>query len=456
MSSRVNPCPTVWMGQIRLERVLGHGAYGRVYYGYDGSHKQEYAVKCIPKTNRHFEEELHIHSSIPSHPHILDYITFDEDNDYLYLVLQYHAGGDLLEAIRNGVLYRNDRLIRKLFLQLLDAVNHLHRQKVFHCDIKPNNIICASSYADVYLADFGLATRARQNNRAKRGTLRYMSPGMCIIVLLLVGSSQAITEYARPSVASDSSAEDQTDSSNAARRSDIWSLGVTLLEMITGKYLWTEASLTDARFAAYMADPDYLCRELHVSADASDLFRKIFTQDPESRITLSALRKAIASIVTFYAEDVVDLSDVFATKAFPTPVHGRDVRLNIRKLFSTPQKVTKCLRPRRIRQELSISSDEGYCHDILDDHDDELESPIPTETPAWGVADKSTDEPRIPIPSSRVAASVTRPLCQISICHQHQIRLHWYAPILQLRQTQISRVEVPLRLNPDLQNQSSK
>ncbi|EIN10429.1 kinase-like protein [Punctularia strigosozonata HHB-11173 SS5] len=379
MPSLPTPGPSVWLGQIRLEHILGHGSFGRVYYGYDASQGQAYAVKCIPKRRGQSPEELDIHRSLPSHPHILNCIAADEDDHYLYLILDYHAGGDLLEAIRKGIFYRNDQLIKKLFLQLLDAVDHIHQQKVFHCDIKPGNVICASNHANAYLADFGLATRSSRSPRARRGTLRYMSP-----------------ECHQHQPASQS-AEDPMPEWHWAHQSDIWSLGVTLLEMVTGKYLWTEAIPSDPRYAAYMADPDYLRQELHVSAQACELFRKIFTQDYETRITLSDLREAIISVNTFF-EDVLSAHGLCVRDlpkgTSPRRVPGRDFCKSIVKLVPKAQRLVRRPPPRRSRHELSISSDEGYHHDIPDEHE---QPPRPRETHPRSAEPRFPDSARGPM-----------------------------------------------------------
>ena len=87
------------------------------------------------------------------------------------------------------------------------------------------------------------------------------------------------------------------------RANDIWALGIILLNMITGRAPWTKAVTTDACFVEYLLNENYLREMLPVSQEANDLFRKIFACEPSERITISALRKEIIALETFYMTD---------------------------------------------------------------------------------------------------------------------------------------------------------
>jgi len=85
-----------------------------------------------------------------------------EDGHYYYLMMDYCPGGDLFKLICEAkAFYQNDALVRKVFLQILDAVHACHARKVYHRDLKPENILCSENGSEIYIADFGLATNRR-------------------------------------------------------------------------------------------------------------------------------------------------------------------------------------------------------------------------------------------------------------------------------------------------------
>lgn len=91
----------------------------------------------------------------------------------------YHPHGDLAMSLyRNPDLYQDNQLYSKrIFLQLLEAVQHCHSRRVYHRDIKPENVLLADLGGRVILADFGLSTRRSHSIDFETGSPAYMSPG---------------------------------------------------------------------------------------------------------------------------------------------------------------------------------------------------------------------------------------------------------------------------------------
>ncbi|KAF9819473.1 hypothetical protein IEO21_02081 [Rhodonia placenta] len=275
--------------RLRLLKVLGTGAYGVVYLAHDmnspAHSPAHYAVKCLlrhPEESEHHslqQREIAYHTKASSHPHVVKLHDIIEEKYYLYLVLDHCPGGDLFSAIiERGEFANNDARIKRTFLQLLDAVHGCHDLGIFHRDLKPENVLCSHDGDHVFLSDFGLATRTRLSVTFGCGSSFYMSPEC-------VGAHTC----KRPFVTS---------------VSDIWSLGVILVNLVTGRNPWHIASPADDQgFASYLNEGErYLTRMLPISRSLGALLARVFATVPEQRINLNGLRKAIIELDTFFPE----------------------------------------------------------------------------------------------------------------------------------------------------------
>lgn len=187
----------IFLGQtLELRGILGTGAYGVVYSALDHSTGIWYAVKALSKTNPNGEpldrrqqefqsREIQLHYAASAHPNIVSMLKIVDDKDCTYVVLEYCPEGDLFSNItEKGRYVSNDALVRRAFLQILDAVEHCHRLGIYHRDLKPENILVSNSGADVLLADFGLATTDSISEDHGCGSTFYMSPGRPSCLLL--------------------------------------------------------------------------------------------------------------------------------------------------------------------------------------------------------------------------------------------------------------------------------
>jgi WD40 repeat protein/DNA-binding CsgD family transcriptional regulator len=215
-----DPAGTILKGYELLERI-GAGGFGAVYRARQSTIDREVAVKVIlpglanePDFIRRFETEARLIARL-EHPHITPLYDFWRDPDGAYLVMRYLRGGSLRSAINEEGAYDLVSTAR-LLDQLAAALDLAHRQDVIHRDIKPGNILLDED-DNAYLADFGIARDlinvkgGLTNPDGVVGSLDYISP------------EQARSEPVTP-------------------RTDIYSLGVTLYEMITGEHPFKEAS----------------------------------------------------------------------------------------------------------------------------------------------------------------------------------------------------------------------
>ncbi|KAF7433022.1 hypothetical protein PC9H_004968 [Pleurotus ostreatus] len=272
-------------GRYKLLDQLGSGAYGKVYRALDttspSTHPVHYAVKCLvrPKPGSRQDDfqrrEFNLHNMVCAHPNIVTIHKVVVQGEFVFVILDLCAGGDLFTAItENQVFSGRDDLVKKSFIELLDAIHWCHEKGVFHRDIKPENVLCSEDGSHLRLADFGLSTRQRVSRDFGCGSSYYMSPE-CI------GKEVRMQMY-------------------STRHSDVWSLGVILVNMITGRNPWRYATTKDDCFAAFIHDTDFLLQVLPISSDANEVIKRIFTLNPQERINLPDLREEILKLDTFF------------------------------------------------------------------------------------------------------------------------------------------------------------
>lgn len=172
-------------GRIKLTGILGVGAYGVVYTALDIFTCTQYAVKALSKIGldarqRRFQErEIVLHHRASQHPNVVDLIKILHATDCTYVIIEFCPEGDLFTNItEHGNFVGNDMLAKRVFLQLLDAVEYCHSMGIYHRDLKPENVLVTDNGTQVKLADFGLATTDAITSEFGCGSTFYMSPGI--------------------------------------------------------------------------------------------------------------------------------------------------------------------------------------------------------------------------------------------------------------------------------------
>lgn len=164
---------------IQLVSVIGSGSYGVVYLGKYIYTNRYYAVKCVVD-NHISENEINMHSLLSGHSNILSLEKVVKEHNYVFIIMEYATHGDLFSSITQPHLSKDiigkTKVIRHLFLQILDAVQHCHHNLIAHRDLKPENILLLSNHR-VKLADFGLTTSQLVSSEFNCGSSFYFSPG---------------------------------------------------------------------------------------------------------------------------------------------------------------------------------------------------------------------------------------------------------------------------------------
>jgi serine/threonine protein kinase len=225
--------PGQMLGPYRIINQVGRGGMATVYKAYQPSVDRYVAIKVLPSqlaeslefTTR-FQQEARIIAKL-EHPHILPVFDYGESEGVSYFVMRYMDAGTLKEKMIEGrPLPLSD--IDRLFTQLAEALSYAHSRGIIHRDLKPANVLI-DSHGNVFLTDFGIAKllesaspRLTQTD-AIMGTPAYISP-------------------------------EQAQGHPVDQRSDIYSLGIILYEMVTGSVPFTAETPLAVLFK-HISDP---------------------------------------------------------------------------------------------------------------------------------------------------------------------------------------------------------
>jgi serine/threonine-protein kinase len=268
--------------RYRIERQLGVGGMATVHLAHDVKHDRKVAIKVLKPElaamlgAERFVQEIRTTANL-QHPHILPLFDSGEADRFLYYVMPYIKGETLRDKLNRETQLGIEEAV-KIATDVADALNYAHRQNVIHRDIKPENILLHDGRPMV--ADFGiaLAVSAAAGGRMTEtglslGTPHYMSP------------------------------EQATAEKDLTKRSDIYSLGAVLYEMLTG-------------------NPP------HVGSSAQQIIMRIVTEEPapvtNTRKAVppnvaAAVAKALEKLPADRFESAVNLAEALRNPAFTFP-----------------------------------------------------------------------------------------------------------------------------------------
>ncbi|KAK1229766.1 Serine/threonine protein kinase [Marasmius sp. AFHP31] len=356
---------------LELVEVLGVGGYGIVYRAEDvcSPSPMSYAVKCLPhnhstqsmRQRQAHMREIALHQIAGAHPNVVTLHRVVEDYNFTYIIMDYAPDHDLFSQILHKSRYLgDDYLIKHIFLQMVDAVEYCHQLGIYHRDLKPENILCFDDGLRIAITDFGLATTDKLSEEYRTGSIYHMSPGKPFTFHLAL---QRLIDASLPSECQ--GGDFGVAGPYSPMFNDIWSLGIILLNLATGRNPWKSASASDPTFQAYLRDPlGFLPTVLPISQELNDVLVRMLEIDWRERMTIAELRQAIEEVDTFYSEGVI-LEGSMARCPWEA---GMDIdsdsstKQSVHKSESHPSELKSCW-----SQDSAVSSDMVFAHHSPDE-----------------------------------------------------------------------------------------
>ncbi|MBU1319768.1 MAG: protein kinase [candidate division Zixibacteria bacterium] len=249
------------IGKYELIEKRGEGGFGVLYKAMDSMIDRVVALKVLhpqyasnERLSAWFRREAKAMARL-SHPNIVIIHNFEIEGDRHFIVMEYVEGTDLDEELKAGHAFEIDDAIR-ITTQMVDAFGYAHENGIIHRDIKPSNVMLDTSRR-VKITDFGIAKILGDSKLTKTGTgvgsIHYMSP-------------------------------EQVEGNPVDKRTDIYSLGITLYQMLVGKVPFAD----DSEFVvmrAHLDQPPVPPSELRsdIPAELNRIVLKMLEKKPDDR-----------------------------------------------------------------------------------------------------------------------------------------------------------------------------
>ena len=291
------------LGAYQLVERLGQGGMATVYKAYEPALDRYVAVKILPQFfardpsfSHRFRREARAVAQL-DHPNIVPIYSFGDEGEITYIAMRYVEGGTLKKT--RGQVYTPEQSIR-LLLPVARALSYAHHRGVIHRDIKPANILMAEG-AWPLLTDFGLAKMAEASQQLTGtgvgvGTPMYMSP-------------------------------EQGQGKSVNHRTDIYSMGIMLYEMLTGDVPF-RADTPMGIVIKHITAPMPIPRDINpnIPEDLERIILKASAKSPDNRFQsvaamIQALESALSALTTAIPEvEVYSSEESTLQKQPPAPL----------------------------------------------------------------------------------------------------------------------------------------
>jgi serine/threonine protein kinase/Tol biopolymer transport system component len=261
------------LGSHEITALLGKGGMGEVYRARDLKLKREVAIKILPeefsrdadRVSR-FQREAEVLASL-NHPNIAAIYDLQEANETRYLVLELVEGETLADRIARGPIPAEQALdIAKRICEALEAA---HEKGIIHRDLKPANVKITSD-GKVKVLDFGLAKAVEKapvnSTLSNSPTLSIAASGNGVIL--------GTAAYMSP---------EQARGESTDARTDVFSFGCVLYEMLTGHQTFDGNTVSDILAGVLRIEPDFTLLPKNLSPHVAEILRRCLEKNPKRR-----------------------------------------------------------------------------------------------------------------------------------------------------------------------------
>ncbi|MFN2443171.1 MAG: protein kinase [Thermoanaerobaculia bacterium] len=256
------------IGHYRIKQKLGSGGMGDVYLAEDRKLRRSVALKVMPTSvaddpqrRLRFLHEARA-ASVLSHPNVSTIYEVGEADGTIFIAMEL-IEGKTLSQLREGGTCEVDEVI-DIAIQAADALDEAHSRGIVHRDIKSANIM-VTRRGHVKVLDFGLATLAVDVDSQDEDTRVKTSPGLIMGTLSYMSPEQALGRV-------------------IDHRSDLFSLGIVLYELITGRLPFKGATATETIQRVTSSEPDPIARFNYAAPpELERIVRKLLEKDPARR-----------------------------------------------------------------------------------------------------------------------------------------------------------------------------
>ena len=257
--------------QYELTEVIGRGTCSRIYKALCKTNSQIIVIKIIdleeyPLTLETITKQTAFWSTA-HHPNIVGYYGSFVVGSNLWILSEYMAGGSLFDILKFGYGsgIKDESIIAYIASQVVTALAYLHENKEIHRDIRSGNILI-NSHGEVKISDFGMATSLIQEGK-KRSAAISMYGDAC---------------YMAPEIL--------TENKGYTPKTDIWSFGLVIIELVTGKMPYDGMKFMESMLQIISKEPPKLAKEGHSSLIV-DFVDRCLRTDPTKRASAEELRE---------------------------------------------------------------------------------------------------------------------------------------------------------------------
>ncbi|WRX35106.1 Protein kinase domain - like 10 [Theobroma cacao] len=285
------------IGKYQLGRTIGEGTFAKVKLAVDTTNGHHVAIKIIDKTM--VQREIRT-MKLLNHPHVVKIHEVIGSKTKIYIIMEYVSGGQLSDKLSYSIKLC-DPEARKLFQQLIDAVDHCHSKGVYHRDLKPENLLLDSK-GNLKVSDFGLSALRKPGDMLTTacGSPCYVAPELL------------------------------ANKGYHGAAADIWSCGVILFELFAGYLPFDDRNLVV--LYKKISGAQYTCPPWFTESQRK-LIGRILNPNPKRRITIPEIiedawfQTDYVPSCGYECDDKIYLNDV--TAAFDTVEDDKKQRTRI-------------------------------------------------------------------------------------------------------------------------------